>query len=69
MKFYEYAEYDALGLAQLLKDKQLSAAELAGYARAAIAEKNPALTALISSVESQTFDANGVCRTFLRFTL
>ncbi len=59
MKFSEYADCDGLGLAQLLADKQVSAAELATCARDAIAEKNPALNAVLSTVDGQPYTTDG----------
>ena len=59
MKFSEYADFDGLGLAQLLADKQVSAAELAMCAHEAIAEKNPALNAVLSTLDGQPYAADG----------
>ncbi|MGR8948235.1 MAG: amidase [Gammaproteobacteria bacterium] len=56
MKFSEYADYDGLGLAELVAKKEVSAAELAECARSAISQKNPALNAVISTVEGQAYD-------------
>ncbi|NKB98946.1 MAG: amidase [Pseudomonadales bacterium] len=58
MNFSEYADYDGLGLAQLVADKQVSAQELEDCARQAIAEKNPALNAVLASVEGQPYTAD-----------
>lgn len=55
MNFSEYAEYDGLGLAQLVATKKVSAQELAGCARQAIEERNPAINAVISTPEGQAF--------------
>ncbi len=56
MNFSEYADYDGLGLAELVANKDTSAEELADCANAAINDKNPALNAVISSVEGQAFE-------------
>lgn len=58
MEFTEYADYDALGLAQLVADKQVSAQELADCARRAIEEKNPQLNAVLATVEDQPYEDN-----------
>ena len=58
MEFSEYADYDALGLAQLVTDKQVSAQELADCARRAIEEKNPQLNAVLATVEDQPYTDN-----------
>jgi len=55
LNFSEYADYDALGLAQLIADGQVSAEELADCARKAIDEKNPALNAVLSTLNGQVF--------------
>src|SRR6516164_3984015 len=47
MKLAEYASYDALELADLVKRKEVSPRELAETAAAAIAAVNPALNAVI----------------------
>jgi amidase len=47
MNFAEYARYDALGLARLVADKQVSPSELAGTAARAIAAINPAVNAVV----------------------
>jgi len=59
MELSEYADYDGLGLAQLIADKQVSAAELADCARRAVAQKNPALNAVLSTVENQAYAEDG----------
>jgi amidase len=58
MNFSEYADYDALGLAQLVAEKQISAQELASCAHAAIERQNPLLNAVLSTVEGQAFAEN-----------
>ena len=51
MKLDEYARYDALGLAELVRSGQVSSAELARTARLAIDAVNPTLNAVIGSIE------------------
>jgi amidase len=48
MNLAEYASYDALGLAELIRTKQVTPAELAALALSAIAKVNPALNAVIA---------------------
>jgi amidase len=47
MKLAEYANYDALGLAELVRTKQVSADELARTAVAAIEKINPKINAIV----------------------
>ena len=49
MKLAEYARYDALGLAKLVANRQVSPAELAAIASAAIAAINPAINAVVET--------------------
>ena len=49
MKLAEYARYDALGLAELVAKKEVTARELAESAAAAIAAVNPALGAVVET--------------------
>ena len=49
MKFSEYASYDALGLAILIADGEISALEAATTAREAIEARNPARVAFVES--------------------
>jgi amidase len=49
MKLTEYAAYDALGLAELVARKQISAKELAATAVAAIEAINPAVNAVVET--------------------
>jgi len=53
MDFSEYAELDAIGLAEHINKGEVSAAEVEVVARNAISEKNPLLNAIISTVEGQ----------------
>src|SRR5580698_9105935 len=46
MKLSEYSKYDALGLAELVANRQVSAKELAETAAAAVAAVNPAVNAV-----------------------
>ena len=55
MKFSEYVSYDGLGLAALIAEGEISAAEVAEAAYQAIEKKNPELNAVLSSVEDQPF--------------
>jgi len=47
MEFLDYSEYDAVGLAQLIASRQVSAAEVQQVARQAIEAVNPQLNALV----------------------
>src|SRR6476646_6237782 len=49
MNLAEYASYDALGLAGLVADKQVSPTDLAQTAAAAIASINPAVNAVVET--------------------
>ncbi len=49
MKLAEYASYDALGLAELVAQRQVSPKELAETAAAAIAAVNPAINAVVET--------------------
>src|SRR5712691_4909649 len=49
MNLAEYASYDALGLADLVANKQVSPTELAQTAAAAIAAINPAVNAVVET--------------------
>ena len=53
MKLAEYAGYDALGLAGLVNDKQVSARELARTAAEAIAAANPAVNAVVETYDDR----------------
>ena len=53
MKLAEYAGYDALGLAGLVADKQVSARELARTAADAIAAMNPAVNAVVETYDDR----------------
>ncbi len=48
--FKEYANYDALGLAQLIKNKDVSASELLDTAIAQAEQENPAINAIITKL-------------------
>ncbi|GAC1553625.1 MAG: amidase family protein [Myxococcales bacterium] len=56
MKLAEYAKYDALGLADLVARKQVTAKELAQTAAAAIARMNPALNAVVETYPDRIED-------------
>ena len=47
MKFSEYVRYDGLGLAQLVKSKQVTAQELLETAHARAEQVNPKLNAIV----------------------
>ena len=49
MNLTEYARYDALGLARLVADKQVTPSELARTASSAIAAVNPAVNAVVET--------------------
>src|SRR5512132_3069287 len=49
MKLEEYASHDALGLAALVANKQVTPSELAATAAAAIAAVNPAINAVVET--------------------
>jgi amidase len=52
MNLQEYASHDGIGLAQLVKRREVSAAELRATALAAIAQVNPGLNAAVDTVEA-----------------
>ncbi len=56
MRFEEYASHDALGLAALIASGDVSAEEVEACARQAILDKNPALNAVLATVENQPYD-------------
>ncbi|HEX7304467.1 amidase [Lentzea sp.] len=56
MDFDEYRNYDATGLARLVADRQVSAAELLETARARAAEVNPRLNAIVRDVPAEPSD-------------
>ena len=47
MKLDEYAKYDGLGLAELVRNGEVSAADLAATARLGIEKVNPTINAVI----------------------
>ena len=61
MNLSDYSEYDAIGLAQLIRSGQVSAHEVQQVARQAIEAVNPALNALVGELfdESLPYAANG----------
>src|SRR5438034_11228220 len=61
MHFSEYIEYDAVGLALLIKSGQVSAQEVQQLARQAILAVNPTLNALVGELfeESLPSSTNG----------
>lgn len=50
MNLSEYARYDALGLAELVRTKQVTPAELARLAFEGIAAVNPTINAVIAPI-------------------
>lgn len=54
MNFEEYRAYDATGLAKLVADKQMSAAELLTLARERAAAVNPRINAIVRDVPAST---------------
>jgi len=53
MEYREYVQHDALGLARLVAERQVSAAELLDVARARMDAVNPRLNAVIRRMDSQ----------------
>ena len=51
--FAEYRAYDAIGLAQLVRQRDVSSAELADVALAAIERLNPQLNAVIRIIDGR----------------
>src|SRR5690349_12644550 len=58
MNFSEYAQYDAVGLAHLIKSGQVSAQEVQQLARQAILAVNPTLNALVGELLEETQPAS-----------
>lgn len=56
MRFDEYRSHDATGLAKLVADKQISAAELLTLARERAAEVNPKINAIVRDVPATPSD-------------
>lgn len=56
MDFDEYRSYDATGLAKLVADKQVSAAELLATARARAAAVNPKINAIVRDIPAEPAD-------------
>ena len=53
MELTEYAHYDGLGLAQLVRKKEITAAELARLALAGVRALNPKLNAVIETYDER----------------
>jgi amidase len=53
MSFAEYERYDGLGLAELVRDRQVAAGELVEAALARIEARNPALNAVVHTMAEQ----------------
>src|SRR6266849_3698928 len=58
MHFSEYREYDAVGLAQLIKSGQVSAQEVQQLARQAILAVNPTLNALVGELFEESLPSS-----------
>jgi amidase len=58
MHFSEYIEYDAVGLAHLIKSGQVSAQEVQQLARQAILAVNPALNALVGDLFEESLPSS-----------
>ena len=59
-RFAEYASYDAMGLAELVRQREVSAAELLEEAILRIERVNPALNAVVERLyEAARSTANG----------
>ena len=56
MRFSEYASYDGLGLAKLIAGGEVTPREVADCAFSAIAEKNPALNAVLATLDDQPYE-------------
>ncbi len=59
MNLDDYARYDGLGLAALVRKGEVSAAELAAAARLGIEKVNPALNAVIGEIDAQAPSSAG----------
>src|SRR5207248_9562722 len=58
MQFSEYIEYDAVGLAHLIKSGQVSAQEVQQLARQAILAVNPTLNALVGDLFEESLPSS-----------
>ena len=56
MRFDEYRTHDATGLAKLIADKEVSAAELLAVARERAAEVNPRINAIVRDIPASPSD-------------
>ena len=56
MNLEDYTQYDAMGLAQLVQQKQVSARELADLAAQAITKVNPHINAVIETYSDRIED-------------
>ncbi|HJP52234.1 MAG TPA: hypothetical protein QF611_14485 [Pseudomonadales bacterium] len=54
MKLSEYASYDGLGLAELVRQGDITPRELADLALAAIEQLNPKINAVVGLIEEET---------------
>lgn len=60
MKISEYVKYDALGLAELISNKEVSQAEVSAAAFSAIEHLNPKINAVVETWDNESYNANGV---------
>jgi len=61
MQLYEYSQYDALGLAELIKTKQVTVAEVAQLAAQAIEVTNPDVNAVVELYSDRIESLNDDC--------
>ena len=59
MKFDEYRAHDATGLAKLIADKEVSAADVLAVARERAAEVNPRINAIVRDIPASPTDERG----------
>ena len=57
MNLQEYASYDGLGLAELVKNKQVTPKELVQLAIQGVEKVNPTINAVVSVLEEQADNA------------
>ncbi|MDQ9021858.1 amidase [Acinetobacter sichuanensis] len=62
MKLSEYADHDAIGLAQVIQNKEVSAEEVQSTALKAIAQLNSKINAVIETWQDETISTRGVLR-------
>ena len=57
MNFSEYINYDALGLVNLIRKKEISPSEIIYISLSAIEKINPKINEIIGNLEKETDDA------------